>query len=482
MKRLVLAMLVLTMLTGLIPAMAETIEFSTPALPGEKREELLKNPDRGLRLELYLSLGSGKYVPELFDAYGNLKDPSTARSAWEVLNIMMADYAPESPRVAQAYFYLTEYRNRDLDQTAFDNMNAYFQACREYGITLALRFVYIFNQGYDRRQDVVSLSQMMRHMEQLKPILEANRDCISFIQCGFFGEWGETSPNSQWVKAGNTGDIINGVVRMAPKDVPVTVRYTWIRDEAAAPLKARIGYHDDYIIGYPHAWATGGYWDTEEHQEFIRNSSKVLVEGEMPWGGQSPGGVDIWNVAKYLADRHFSVLSCYHSYREYGVHYNLYHARSTLVTPESLAEHGLPVPYEAWFRNGDGTAREANLFEYIQYFLGYHMQMDNARADIGEDKITLSLDMTNYGFAAPLLLKGLDAVLVDENGQIVASKSLGKLNKLLPGTHALQAEMDLPGEGNYRLGVRLYNAAGTGAKLANDLPFENGINFLGEIQ
>jgi cell division FtsZ-interacting protein ZapD len=98
----------------------------------------------------------------MFDSTGNLRDPVLARDAIPMLLDLLTEYEPESPRVAQAYFYLTEYRDRDLDQTAIDNMNAYFQVCREQKITLALRFVYVYNQGRDYKQEVVSLEQMLR--------------------------------------------------------------------------------------------------------------------------------------------------------------------------------------------------------------------------------------------------------------------------------------------------------------------------------
>ena len=190
MKRIGLFFLAAVLLMGMVPARAETITFDTPALLGASYRELLKNPNRGFRLETYLSVGSGKLTSELYDANGKYLGASAGRDASAYLIDRVYEYKVESPMMVQAYFYLTEYRDRDLDQTAFDNMNAYLQTCRNLGITVSLRFSYIFTQYAEKTQDVVSLNQLLRHMDQLKPFLAENRDVLFCLEAGFIGAWG----------------------------------------------------------------------------------------------------------------------------------------------------------------------------------------------------------------------------------------------------------------------------------------------------
>ncbi|MBE5786416.1 MAG: DUF4874 domain-containing protein [Clostridiales bacterium] len=481
MKRLLILCLCLALLPVTAFMEGEIMVFDTPALSGKNARQMLKNPDRGFRIENYMNVDSGRNGLQSYTVHGDYLGPNMGEDAIGALMNRLYDYNVESPTVSQMYFYLTEYRDRDLDQTAFDNMNAFFQACRQQKITLALRFAYIVTQGQEAKQEP-SLEQMLRHMEQLKPLLAENRDVLFCLEAGFFGEWGEQSGIAHWRGEGKVDEIMNAIVRMCPADLPIVVRYDWVRQETAATMRHRVGYHDDYIVGFSHAWSFGSTWDSEDFQRVQKNCERVLMEGEMPWAQQCPD-MDPWAVVKYTHDLHFTALSCYHNYREGGGKWILWQARELEATPETLAQHGLSVPYDAWFQDLKGQPLKRTLFDYVRDFLGYHIQASDAKASIQDSKVRLSLNLTNYGFAAPLALEDIEAVLVNEAGEIVSRASLCTLNKLTAGESlTCTAALDLPDGGAYRLGVYIHNHAGTGAKMANDIPFENGVNILGEVQ
>ncbi|MBE5787486.1 MAG: DUF4874 domain-containing protein [Clostridiales bacterium] len=483
MKKCCILMLIITLLMGLVPAQAAMIAFDTPPLPGESFRQLLQNPNRGFRLETYLSVGSNKLTSTLYNKDGEYLGAAKGQDAQMYLIDRVYAYKQESPMMVQVYFYLTEYRDRDLDQVAFTNMNDYLQTCRNLGVTVSLRFSYIFTQYKEGIQDVVSLEQMLRHMEQLKPFIQENRDVLFCLEAGFVGPWGEWHTYSPWVN-GNEKTIINAIVNMCPEDLPIVVRNGWIRELVAAGNRHRVGYHDDYVLGYSHGWSVGGNWNTKDFKQIEKNSPRVLVKGEMPWGDEATKP-DAWGVAKYMNMLHFTALSCYHNYREGGFSrtYTLSLAKQEAVTADILRQKSLAVPYDAWFQKKDGQAMNRNLFEYIRDFLGYHLQVKDAAARVNGNKVELAMVMTNYGFAAPLAMKDIEAVLVDEAGNIVARQSLCKLEKLQSGEAVpLQVSLDIPeGAGKLQAGIYLYDFAGKGAKLANDIPFENGVNILGAV-
>lgn len=459
----------------------KSYRFTVPVLTGDKSKQLQKNANRGFRLENYMSVENGQYTPELYDENGRYKGSVGTLASGKLLNFYY-DYEYEAPQVAQTYFYLTQYRGKDLDQKAIDNMNAYFEVCRQTGITVALRFAYVFNMGCDATQDCVSLDQMQRHMQQLKPVLAKNRDVLFCLEAGFFGQWGEQTPDCSWNRNGQVGAIIHGCVAMVPEDLWVVVRYAWVRETAGAAAKARIGYHNDYIVGVSHAWDSGTEWSTDTYRNLVALSPRVLVEGEMPWGGQLPFAIDGWNVATYLQANHYTVLSCYHNNREGGNIYDMKKWRSVPVSAAALAGRGLRC-YDAWFRDSSGKAISRSLFDYIQDFLGYHVVASDAAVEKNGTKVTASFSLTNYGFAAPLAMKQLRLVLLDSDGRIAASQTICPLADLQAGKKRdVSLTLTTPhADQVYRLGVFLEAPSGTGAKLANDLAMVGGVNILGTL-
>ena len=59
----------------------------------------------------------------------------------------VATFSDDNPRLAQVYFYLTDYKNKPLDQAAFNNMDRYFQKLKQYHLQAVLRFAYIWNDA-----------------------------------------------------------------------------------------------------------------------------------------------------------------------------------------------------------------------------------------------------------------------------------------------------------------------------------------------
>jgi len=81
---------------------------------------LLLNPDRGLRMETYITLGE---TPESY--------PGSAQDPYEKLLGLIEKYGEDNPTVVQLYVYLTRYNEKPLDDNAFAHMEKMFQLCRD---------------------------------------------------------------------------------------------------------------------------------------------------------------------------------------------------------------------------------------------------------------------------------------------------------------------------------------------------------------
>lgn len=303
------------------------------------------------------------------------------------------------------------------------------------------------------------------------------------------GEYGEQSNGCSWVTNGHAGTILDAAVKMVPDDLWLVSRYYTIWSRASAESRKRIGFHDDYIVGFSHAWSPGGEWDTPAYKKVLDLSSTVLMKGEMPWSGHVPVGsgtnsaeLNGWQVAKYLSTNHYTVLNCYHNNREYGVTGSMKKWRSVMATAKLLDKYGLNY-YPEWFKAANGKSVAKSVFNYLQDFIGYHLVSSDVTVKKNGTKADVSFSLTNYGFAAPLAMKAVKLVILDSKGKVVDSKELCELVDLQARTTKnFTVSMTLPKSNEvYRVGLLLESHNGVGGRLANDIGMVGEINLLGTM-
>ena len=432
-------------------------------LYGRENDILLDNPHRGFRLETYLDVATGHMLA------GRDTD------ARKELDAYLERYAADRPRVVQVYFYLTAYRDRDLDDTAFLHMQKYFNHCRQKGICLLLRFAYVFHDNLWSQEDAVSEEQILRHIEQVQPLVEHNRDILFCLQAGFVGPWGEWSGGSPQ----NRRRILDYLLDHVPKDLFVMVRYVSVKNvlDPEDPRRAWVGYHDDYLTGGPHSWNSGGLPDTPAYHQLDEETAYLPVDGEMPWASDI-ADIDGMNLLRRLIRHHFSTLSIEHNYKESETGESLEKWKKVLINPSLVQEFGQPERKE-WFQDADGNVIERSLYEYMRDFLGYHIAVTKAGfAEIG-DQLHVTAELKNYGFSAPWGMRECLWVLMDENGCVLESQTACKPGDLQPGSAVISgAAFTLPTQSGLRIGLSLHDWGKGSARFANSCSFINGVNQL----
>jgi hypothetical protein len=202
---------------SLRPAASPVVEYS-------ELDEDFPNPDRGM-------LRNTRFYPDRTDF-------STAHESGETM--------------IWVYYMLEDYRDRPIDALALGRISETFDKARDAGLKILPLFSYNFALG----EPDAPLSQVLEHVGQLKPILQAQSDVISSFLLGFVGAWGEwhgstnnlTDPSAQ--KA-----ILDATLDALPTHVPIQLRYP--RDKKAhygGPIgeleafsgsaAARIGHHN----------------------------------------------------------------------------------------------------------------------------------------------------------------------------------------------------------------------------------------------
>ena len=90
--------------------------------------------------------------------------------------------------IMQSYCFLNRYDDgRDLPQSKLDDIEAFFAKVRMAGIKLLLRFAYELSPTLTGP----SAETTLKHIRQLTPLLQRNKDVIYVLQCGFVGKFGE---------------------------------------------------------------------------------------------------------------------------------------------------------------------------------------------------------------------------------------------------------------------------------------------------
>jgi hypothetical protein len=150
---------------------------------------------------------------------------------------------------------LDKYRRQDLPPEFLAQLDSRFAATRKAGIKIILRFAYNYpssSSEYENAKDA-PLENVLRHIEQLTPVLRKNADVIAVMQAGFIGAWGEGHTSSNKLDSDENKAIIRDALLAAvPAQVPLQWRYPadLIAWQKAGTL-GRFGFHNDCFLSSP---------------------------------------------------------------------------------------------------------------------------------------------------------------------------------------------------------------------------------------
>lgn len=382
------------------------IDESIPLIGKDEMSELLLNPDRGLRMETYITLGDPlrSYPPGTEDPYERAKN-------------MIEKYKSDSPTLCQTYVYLTNYYNKPLDNLALTQLKEFFELFRDNGIRILLRFAYQTENVPDATYDV-----MKDHIRTLDGFFESNEqlieDTVYALQLGMIGYWGEghSFKNFDWNKHSNA--LVKDMCEFADEhDLYLQVRTMDIYSKVPLWYRDIVGMHDDYIIDdLDNEWAFLPASDGR-YKRMMKKFSNTINDGEMPWGdtnvgdteaGASTNSMDGKTILQRLYANSMTSFSLEHNYREKpDSEFSMYKWRSEYLTYEEAKALGISVN-KRLFDVNDG---KLSIYDILTYHLGYQLTISNLRREDG----VLSFMITNYGFAAPLKAEHL-AIVTSKNG------------------------------------------------------------------
>lgn len=305
-------------------------------------------------------------------------------------------------------YYLTDYMESDIADDYLQVVRGNFEVLRAHGAKCILRFAYKDGHTeFDRPWDA-SETQVLRHVEQLKPLLTEFSDVIFVLQAGFVGSWGEWYYTDNFVMNPSSEEdyaprkhLLEALLDALPEKRQVEVRTptfkmkifgyalqdTLTRAEAhTGTIKARIAGHNDCYLASEND--TGTYHSKSEREYWAAESRYTIMGGETCGvsqychcepEGNAPGTI------KDMETSHFSYLN--------------------------LSYH--PDVLSRWRKEG--------CFDQIERRLGYRLVLREGyftpKAVSGED-FRIVLNIENIGFASPMNPRDAEFVLTDASGKV----------------------------------------------------------------
>ena len=344
-------------------------------------------------------------------------------------------------------YYLTDYVACDIAEDYLTLIRKNFQVIREKGAKALIRFAY--SNGYaesDRPWDATE-EQVLRHVAQLKPILQEYSDVIYVMQAGFVGSWGEWYYTEHFNMNPYTTEqyqprkhLLDALLDALPQNRQLEVRTPTFKmkiygyaladtltaaEAHTGTIKARIAGHNDCFLA---SSSDTGTFNGKTDREYWMAETRYTI-----MGGESCGLSQYCNCEDgETYDGAVTTLEKYHfSYLHIGYH------------PQVLSR---------W--------KQQNCFDEVDKRLGYRLVLRDAgfseKAKAGED-FRVVLNMENVGFAAPMNPRDAFLVISSTDGKAVKSYPLNSDPRTWhSGTFTLDQTIKLPSEpGQYVLNLYL---------------------------
>lgn len=212
-------------------------------------------------------------------------------------------------------YYLRSFRSSDLSTAQLNLIATDLGVMRTAGVKCILRFAYSRNET----DPDAPLATITRHLDQLKPLLEANRDVIAVMQAGFIGAWGEWYYSSNGLNnTTNRRAVLQKILEVLPKGTQVQVRTPNYKQDIFSitlPLTpdeaytgtdvARTAHHNDCFLASYDDYGT--YQDTAADKAYLSADTRYTAMGGETCAQSSFSGCA--NALSEMARMHWTFLN-----------------------------------------------------------------------------------------------------------------------------------------------------------------------------
>jgi uncharacterized protein YjbI with pentapeptide repeats len=264
---------VLTPTPASIPIPTATLApTSTPAPTSSSCPDVFSNPERGFY--------------HFTETHSNNYDSLD-------LNVLRYYRQCEGISLIHRSFYLDDFVTGPISQGYLDAMQRDFDTVREAGLKAIVRFAYTNGPDLEPPYGDASKDRILAHIQQLSPILQANRDVIAALEAGFIGVWGEWWYSDYFISDGDWDarrEVVFALLGALPSNRMVQLRTPRYKQKifnttlAVGPSEAhngtnlaRTGHHNDCFLSSASDYGT--YVDPLTEYPYLEADTQYVVMG-----------------------------------------------------------------------------------------------------------------------------------------------------------------------------------------------------------
>ena len=295
--------------------------------------------------------------------------------------------------------YLTDYMESDVAEEFLTGLRASLQNVREGGAKVVLRFAYTDDQY--AKEPEPSPEWVLRHIENITPILQEFGDIIMCFQAGFVGVWGEWYYTKHFVSNPKTPEehalrkqVTDAMLKALPQDRQIALR---------TPMFARMMYADSYTDTLTLATAHNG-------------SDRSRISGFNDCFGASSSDQGTFNGSDTR------------EFWKKDTRYVFMGGETCAVSNYCKCEQSIKdmEDYHWTYLNSEYNGKVLNVwktggcFEEVERRLGYRLYVKDvfhSPSPAAGSDLRVALRIHNTGFSAPINPRAVELVLVDGNGK-----------------------------------------------------------------
>lgn len=336
--------------------------------------------------------------------------------------------------VLYVQYVFKDYMSKDIPQSVLDNIQKDMDGLRGGGAKCVLRFCYKQSDSESAKPWDPEEKWVMRHIEQVKPILQKNEDVIMVFQAGYVGVWGEWYYTDHFIMNPQSYEdyqprrrVLEAMLAALPESRQVAVRTPdfkmnmyniGLKDTLTAKTAhsgttlSRIGGFNDCFMSSATDWGT--YADENSRKFWGGDTRYTFMGGETCAVQENESGGAYCDCAPSIRD-----MENYH-----WTYLNISYNTDVL---------------KKW-KNG-------NCYDEVKRRLGYRLVVDkllHTEKPVAGEPYSVVLYMRNAGFSAPQNPRDAKLVFVESSGKETKIDLGSDPRTWHPGTTRLSRTFTLP--------------------------------------